>query len=619
MKNDNVKFKMLLLAIVFIGNFCAFSQAFATTYYVSSSAGRDTNNGQSTTAPWQTIAKVNSTVFVSGDQILFRSNDEFLGQINLNQSGLTLGSYGAGSKPIITGAQLLTGWTAYGSFYVAQASATVKNLFANGAQMTLARYPNSGFLPIATTNGLAAITAAGINQASGYWNNANVRIRTTNWSFETRTVASYDGTTLNLSSHPDYTIVAGWGFYVDNVLAALGSPGEWYCDPATNLVYFWAPGSADPNTLTIYGSTTDYGVNSSQSNIIAQGLEFRYQAQTALRFTGTATNVQLLSNTISRSGVDGIQFPGSSASCTVDGNTLHDINSQGITFANTHDSMVSNNVIQNIGLVQGYGKSGFGGMIGISIYAGSNNVISGNTVDSTGYDGILPGGTYNLVENNVITNTTLKLADGGAIYTSNASGQGYYTTIQSNIISNVVGNLEGAPTGSTWKQANGIYLDFASHDMIVTNNTISHVESDGFFVQYNDYHNTFSYNTLSDCGNGPGGYFMYIDQHSDATYGQNTVTYNKFYPANVTQKMVYLLDNSTAAMPYSPGTFDYNYYANPYHDNAPFVTCTYPGGTLACHAYSFAQWQTSTGLGLDAHSYETVSTSPAAPAGLSVQ
>ncbi|HZP00406.1 MAG TPA: hypothetical protein VFD30_08935, partial [Terriglobia bacterium] len=44
----------------------------ATTYYVDSAAGNDANSGQSSSAPWKTLAKVNSVALNPGDSVLFK-------------------------------------------------------------------------------------------------------------------------------------------------------------------------------------------------------------------------------------------------------------------------------------------------------------------------------------------------------------------------------------------------------------------------------------------------------------------------------------------------------------------------------------------------------------------
>ena len=343
------------LFLIFLFPICAFGGS----YYVSS-AGSDANDGKSTTAPWQTISKVNSVTFISGDAIYFRGGDSFSGQINVNQSGITIGAYNNGlQNPIISGAVQLSNWTVYsGSIYVAQASSLVKNLFSNGNQMTIARYPNTGFLTIGSTNGSTTITATGLNQSSGYWNGATIRLRSINWAFETGSVSSFDGTTVTLSNAPEYSLKVGWGFYLDNKLAALDAPGEWYCDPSNNKVYFYAPGGVNPNTLTVAGSTFDYGVNSYQSNLTVQGLNFNYQAQAALRFSGTTTNTRILSNNIYGSFGYGILADGTSSNYTIDGNTIRLVNAGGLFLGNATSVTVKNNTVRNVGLVQGYGRSG---------------------------------------------------------------------------------------------------------------------------------------------------------------------------------------------------------------------------------------------------------------------
>ncbi len=177
--------------------------------------GSDGNNGTSTSTPWKTIDKVNSFTFVSGDAIYFRGGDTFFGQINVNQAGVTIGAYDVGThKPVITGAVQLTGWTVYsGSIYVAQASSFVKNLYANGVQMTLARYPNSGFIYITSKSSNTIFDASGVTQTSGYWNGANCRLRTNGWTFESPTVSTQNGTTIVLSSAPHFdAFTTGLGF-----------------------------------------------------------------------------------------------------------------------------------------------------------------------------------------------------------------------------------------------------------------------------------------------------------------------------------------------------------------------------------------------------------------------
>jgi len=87
---------------------CFLSSASATTYYVSSSEGSDSNAGTSLGAAWQTMGKVNAQVFLPGDSILFRRGDVWNEGLAPAVSGtagnpITFDAYGMGAPPNLTG------------------------------------------------------------------------------------------------------------------------------------------------------------------------------------------------------------------------------------------------------------------------------------------------------------------------------------------------------------------------------------------------------------------------------------------------------------------------------------------------------------------------------------
>jgi hypothetical protein len=89
----------------------AMTPAFATTYYVSPT-GSDSNTGTTTSAAWQTIAKVNSAHFVAGDSVLFQGSGTFTGALVFSYSTnvptssstdtITVSSYGTGTAEILS-------------------------------------------------------------------------------------------------------------------------------------------------------------------------------------------------------------------------------------------------------------------------------------------------------------------------------------------------------------------------------------------------------------------------------------------------------------------------------------------------------------------------------------
>jgi len=116
------------------------AQAAGTTYYVSNCGvvGNDSNNGTSSSTPWLTIAKVNSSTFNHGDSILFNSGCTWREQLSIPSSGtsgspITFGAYGSGAKPIINGSNIVTGWAASSNITGSVTQANMKLSTVNGA------------------------------------------------------------------------------------------------------------------------------------------------------------------------------------------------------------------------------------------------------------------------------------------------------------------------------------------------------------------------------------------------------------------------------------------------------------------------------------------------------
>ena len=79
----------------------------AADYYIDP-AGNDSNSGTSPATPWQSLGKVNGTVFQPGDNVLFKRGGTWFGTLSPQGSGnstsqITLGAYGTGAKPLING------------------------------------------------------------------------------------------------------------------------------------------------------------------------------------------------------------------------------------------------------------------------------------------------------------------------------------------------------------------------------------------------------------------------------------------------------------------------------------------------------------------------------------
>jgi hypothetical protein len=103
---------------------CALQTVWATDYYFSSSAGNDsysTGQARNPNTPWRTLDKLNA-LFPSlkqGDAVYLKRGDVFYGAITAAASGtpgqpITIGAYGSGARPVISGLTPLTAWTSMG-------------------------------------------------------------------------------------------------------------------------------------------------------------------------------------------------------------------------------------------------------------------------------------------------------------------------------------------------------------------------------------------------------------------------------------------------------------------------------------------------------------------------
>jgi hypothetical protein len=250
-----------LAAPLAAGRAAALAPQAGTTYYVSSSAGSDSNTGLSEGEPFATLSKVNSLALQPDDRVLLRCGDVWrTDPLVITRSGssgnpITFTSYPAGcaNRPELSGTQPIAGWSAYSAnIYRADLSAGanagkfgygVNQLFRDGQRLTLGRWPNLG----AGDGGYATIDAQ--PSASQFrddglpavnWSGAVAHIRGMRWYILNRQVTGNSGTTLSVGAALDcWGGCSGWGYFLNNHLATLDQEGEWYYDAATQQVYLY--------------------------------------------------------------------------------------------------------------------------------------------------------------------------------------------------------------------------------------------------------------------------------------------------------------------------------------------------------------------------------------------
>lgn len=559
--------RTLLAASLFLSLF----PALATTYHISPS-GNDSNNGTTPATAWRTIARLQQlgASLQPGDQVLFQRGGTYPGHFTINSNGtaaqpIVIGNYGSGALPILSGAVAVSGWTLHqGNIWKAPVAQPVKYVHLGTELMTLARYPNTGWMRVNTAS-TTQLTSADLTQSSGHWNGAELVLRSTNWCYENAVIGTHTNNSLQFPAIVYNPGNYGWGFFLQNKLSELDSPGEWYHDAGAGQLYFRAPADADPNTLDVQASVYENGIEVGwqRQHITINGLDIRYHRHAGVYNTGSYVTVTGCNFERSYFGVRSYGGNGNYS-----GNTVHHTYASGMGILD-HHTTVENNVVEDIALQPGMGET-FWGYYGMYV-SGASNVVRGNRLARTGNSAIFLGGSP-LVEKNLITDVLMTVNDGGGIYWDSADG----AVIQDNIISNVRGNIGSVAMDYAINVPLGMGIYFGNaeiRNIIVRRNTVHacssagiHVDhtmvSSGLEVRDNVLYNNDIQLSITDQSNtnGPGAAPPYHVPDFNDVYSGNTL-----YCLTKDQRCVQQYHvHGTDLVDF--GTFTNNRYFNPYNE-----------------------------------------------------
>jgi uncharacterized protein (TIGR03437 family) len=317
-------------------------------------------------------------------------------------SGITIKPYNSESVTV-DGTDPVTNWTVYkGSLYVASVelnSDDTNQIFVGAQMMTEARWPNGDDLfhvnwAIAET-GTTDSQLVDSHLPNIDWTGAKVHLLSGSdpWNAQSATVTSSTSGSLTMSLDdadfsPYIQPQSGGYYYLYRSLAALDKQGGWFYDSGKQVLYFWAPGGVDPNTLDVRAKRRQYAFDlSGRSNV-------------------NITNISLFGC--------GINMNASSAN-----NTLEEIDAQYLShftdfpavaagptsywYAHFMDSGIvvsgSGNILRNSTLAWSAGN-------GVSLM-GSDNTVQNNLIVNTGYAGGSASGIYLFGTGHEVQNNTV--------------------------------------------------------------------------------------------------------------------------------------------------------------------------------------------------------------------
>jgi len=304
-------------------------------------------------------------------------------------------------------------------------------LFFQDRPMTLALWPNEGFTHIVDVVGGQPYDIRGtvgdrigkfvyegdrpkrwVGEKDvwvhGYW--------FWDWSDERHKVASIDTEKRVISVVPPYH---GYGyrkgqwFYAFNILAELDSPGEWYLDRDSGMLYFWPPVPIEQGTAVVSVLPTLVTLRDT-SHVIIRGLVLEACRGTAITMIG-GTRTQIVGCTIRNLGGYALSIVDGTANGVV-GCDIYETGDGGISLVGgDRRTLTPARHFADNNHIHHYGRWNRMYHPAISIN-GVGNRASHNLIHDAPHEAISFRGNDHVIEFNEIHNVCSESNDAGAIY-----------------------------------------------------------------------------------------------------------------------------------------------------------------------------------------------------------
>lgn len=339
-------------------------------------------------------------------------------------------------------------------------------LFFQDKPMTVARWPNEGFVKITEVLGATPVDVRGTKGTKegvftydeerptrwdgeqdiwvhGYW--------FWDWAEQRHAVASIDAErriiTLKKPFH-SYGYRAGQWFYAFNVLAELDLPGEWYLDRSAGILYFWPPAPLEQEQgLAVLSLTPALLRMEGTSHVSFRGMTFEACRGTAITVSGGTGNL-IAGCTIRNTGLHAVTMSGVNSG--VVGCDIYSTGAGGIYLdGGDRRTLTPARLYADNNHVHHYARWDRVYQPGIRL-DGVGNRASHNLIENAPHMAIGFGGNDHVIEFNEIHSVCYESNDAGAIY----AGRDWTmrgTVIRHNYLHDITGFEGGGCVG--------VYLD----------------------------------------------------------------------------------------------------------------------------------------------------------------
>ncbi len=364
------------------------------------------------------------------------------------------------------------------------------DVFCNDEHMTLARYPNEGYLQLrdvlkqdecSEIDGVVNENYSSLrNPEPGIYiikDDDNERVKTWqslediwiygyfyhDWSDSSSPIGVFntDESTISPKYVSGYGARSGANYYFYNVFEELDVPGEWYLDRENGILYVYPTGNINDVKIDIANGNSCVLRLNNADDMTFDGFRMTCTAQTSVVINGDGNTIS--NCTVSNSVMSAINVTGSNN--TIIGCHIFNIGDSGVTLSGGNritltpgNNKVTNCVIHNFGMVsQTYRPA-------VNI-GGVGNICSHNVMYDAPHAAILFSGNDHIIEYNYIYDVVQLSSDAGAIYSGRDwTQQG--TAIRYNYLWNI---------GNETYAGSGIYLDDALSGISVYGNVLQNV------------------------------------------------------------------------------------------------------------------------------------------------
>lgn len=295
-------------------------------------------------------------------------------------------------------------------------------LFFNGRPMTLARWPNEGWVTIAAVpagqrggkftyegDRPKRWTQSDDIWLHGYW--------TWDWADSYEKIKAINTDTREIETHPPhgaYGYTAGKRFYALNLLEELDQPGEYYVDRESGILYFWPPAPIRKSEILVSVMEKPLISLEGASHVTIQGLVLECVRGDAVWVIGGTRN-SISECVIRNTGNGGITLKDGTENSVV-GCEIYDTGDSGITVqaGDRAKLLPAKNRVEDC-RIHRFSRWCRTYRPGVHIL-GVGNRIAHNLIYDAPHSAIILGGNEHVIEFNEIHHVCAETGDAGAFY-----------------------------------------------------------------------------------------------------------------------------------------------------------------------------------------------------------